>query len=64
MDNEGNPLSFFDIAVGGSAVGVPGLLSMLEIAHNDHGLLNWKDLFTPTIKLSENGRLTFFGRLK
>jgi len=55
LDNEGNPLSFFDIAVGGSAVGVPGLLSMLEIAHNDHGLLNWKDLFTPTIKLSENG---------
>ena len=55
LDNEGNPLSFFDIEVGGSAVGLPGLLSMREIAHNDHGLLNWKDLFTPTIKLSENG---------
>ncbi len=55
LDNKGNALSFFDIAVGGTAIGVPGLVSMLEIAHNDHGLLKWQDLFTPAIKLSRNG---------
>ena len=55
LDNKGNPLTFFDIAVGGTAIGVPGLVSMLEIAHNNHGLLKWQDLFTPAINLSKNG---------
>ena len=55
LDNNGNPLQFHDIAIGGIAIGVPGLVSMLELAHQDYGLLEWKSLFKPAIKLSENG---------
>ena len=55
LDNNGNPLKFYDIAVGGKAIGVPGLVSMLDIAHKDYGLMNWKTLFEPAIKLSKNG---------
>ena len=55
LDNKGVPLQFFDTAIGGTAIGVPGLLSMLDIAHSNHGLFKWKDLFIPAIKLSENG---------
>ena len=55
LDNNGNPLQFHDIAIGGIAIGVPGLVSMLEMGHQDYGLLEWESLFKPAIKLSENG---------
>ena len=55
LDDNGNPQKFYDIAIGGLAVGVPGLVSMLEMAHNKHGLLEWKDLFNPAIKISNDG---------
>jgi len=55
LDNNGNPLKFYDIAVGGRAIGVPGLVSMLDIAHKDYGLMDWKTLFEPAIKLSKKG---------
>jgi len=52
---DGTPKKFYDAVVGGSAVGVPGLLRSLESAHKDHGKLPWADLFKPAIALSENG---------
>ena len=55
LDSNGNPLKFYDIAVGGRAIGVPGLVSMLDIAHKDYGLMDWKTLFEPAIKLSKKG---------
>jgi gamma-glutamyltranspeptidase/glutathione hydrolase len=55
LDSNKDPLKFYDIAVGGMAVGVPGIVSMLEQAHQNHGLLEWGSLFKPTIKLAENG---------
>ena len=55
LDNNGNPLKFYDIAIGGMGIGVPGIVSMLEMGHQDYGLLKWKNLFEPAIKLSENG---------
>lgn len=39
----------------GRAVGVPGLLAMLELAHRDHGRLAWPALFAPAIRLAEEG---------
>jgi len=51
----GAPLKFFDAAIGGRAVGVPGLLAMLELAHQRHGKLPWADLFEPAITLAEQG---------
>ena len=55
LDNNGNPLQFYDVAVGGAAIGVPGLVSMFELAHKNYGLIEWKNLFKPAIKIAENG---------
>lgn len=51
----GEPMEFFAAAIGGRAVGVPGVLRMLEEAHRAHGRLPWADLFTPAIRLAEEG---------
>ncbi len=51
----GKPKKFFDAVVGGSAVGVPGLIRMLEMVHREHGNLPWANLFGPAIRLAEKG---------
>jgi gamma-glutamyltranspeptidase/glutathione hydrolase len=51
----GRPEPFNNVGVGGLAVGVPGALRMLEMAHREHGRLPWAELFTPAIELAENG---------
>ena len=53
----GAPLAFLDAAIGGTSVGVPGLLRMLEMAHAAHGHLPWARLFAPAIALAEDGFL-------
>ncbi len=53
--DDGDPMAFYDAVVGGLSVGVPGAVRMLELAHQDHGALDWADLFEPAIRLSENG---------
>jgi len=55
LDPDGQPKSFYKAVVGGLSVGVPGLLRMLEMAHNEHGRLPWIQLFRPAIDLAENG---------
>ncbi|NIA71270.1 gamma-glutamyltransferase [Pelagibius litoralis] len=52
---DGEPMAFWDAVVGGRSVGTPGLLRMLELAHQDHGRLPWADLFAPAIELAEQG---------
>jgi gamma-glutamyltranspeptidase/glutathione hydrolase len=39
----------------GRSIGTPGVLRMLELAHQDHGKVNWTDLFTPAIELATTG---------
>ncbi|HWI83414.1 gamma-glutamyltransferase family protein [Ramlibacter sp.] len=52
---DGKPLAFYEAVVGGRAVGVPGALRMLELAHREHGLLPWARLFQPAIALADAG---------
>ncbi len=51
----GTPMSFPDAMEGGRAVGVPGLLRMLEAAHRDQGRLPWATLIAPSIAAAEQG---------
>ncbi|NDC60544.1 MAG: gamma-glutamyltransferase family protein [Betaproteobacteria bacterium] len=55
MFNNGQLMSAEEAAVGGRAVGVPGVLRMLEAAHRQHGKLAWSKLFQPAIELAERG---------
>jgi len=52
---DGWPMAFYDAAVGGRAVGTPGVLRLLEAAHRQHGRLPWAQLFEPAIRLAEGG---------
>lgn len=52
---DGEPMAFFEAVVGGRSVGVPGMLAMLELAHQDGGRLPWAQLFEPAIALAETG---------
>ncbi len=55
LDGDGEPLGFYEAAVGGLAVGVPGVLRMLALAHGEHGRLPWARDFEPAIVLSSVG---------
>jgi gamma-glutamyltranspeptidase/glutathione hydrolase len=55
LDAHGKALPFHEAMVGGRAVGVPGTVRMLELAHRQHGKLPWADLFAPAITLAEQG---------
>lgn len=55
QQEDGQAIPFMEAVVGGRAVGVPGLLRMLEQAHRAHGRLPWASLFQPAIDLAEQG---------
>lgn len=46
---------YFDAVLGGRSVGTPSVLAMLYMAHQEHGNLDWQDLFAPAIRLAEKG---------
>jgi gamma-glutamyltranspeptidase / glutathione hydrolase len=52
---DGEPMSFYAAVIGGRAVGVPGTVRLLEVAHRRHGKLKWSALFAPAIALAERG---------
>ena len=52
---DGTLATFSEILATGKAVGVPGLVAMLEAAHRRHGKLKWERLLRPAIRFAENG---------
>lgn len=55
LDDGGQPLPFATAVASGRAVGVPGVVAMLALAHRQHGQLPWAALFQPAIALAERG---------
>jgi gamma-glutamyltranspeptidase/glutathione hydrolase len=56
LQPDGQPCpSMLQAMVGGRAVGVPGVVRMLEAAHRMHGRLPWAQLMQPAIDLAERG---------
>lgn len=52
---DGTPMAWWDGVVGGLGIGAPGLLRMMELAHQEKGRLPWARLFEPAIALAEEG---------
>lgn len=55
LEPDGKPMKFTNAVVGGRAVGVPGTVAMLALAHRQHGRLPWAQLFAPAIALASQG---------
>jgi len=55
LGRDGRPMRFLDAGLGGRAVGVPGVLRMLEQMHRRYGKLPWDRLFVHAIRLAESG---------
>lgn len=52
---DGEPMRWLDALVGGKAVGVPGVLKALDMAHKEFGELDWRVLFEDAITTSRQG---------
>ncbi|RDX33465.1 gamma-glutamyltransferase, partial [Arcobacter sp. HD9-500m-PIT-SAG02] len=55
LDSKGKKMPFPEAISGGQAVGVPGILRLMEVTHNLYGNQKWASLFQSTIKKSEEG---------
>ncbi len=55
LTKDGKVMGRMDAIVGGKSVGVPGVMRLLELVHNRHGIMPWSDLFQPAIDLAEDG---------
>jgi len=55
LDETGAPLAFRSAWTSGRAVGVPGAVAMLAMAHGDHGRLDWSAGFEHAEQLATDG---------
>ena len=55
LAENGDPIRRFDGIASGISTGAPGAISLLHMAHSDHGALPWADNFHPAIKLAKDG---------
>ena len=52
---DGQPLPFFTAVLSGRSTGAPGAVAMLALAHKEHGLVPWKELFGDAERLAADG---------
>lgn len=52
---DGEPMRFGDAVRSGRAVGVPGLVRLMEHVHKKHGRLAWREVLGPAIRLARTG---------
>jgi len=52
---DGKRMGFLDAKHSGLSTGVPGVVAMLSLAHQDHGHLSWSELFADGVRLAEQG---------
>src|SRR5262245_30058967 len=55
LDADGRQALNSEAQVGGRAVATPGLLRMMEMAHESYGRLPWSRLFEPAMRLARDG---------
>jgi gamma-glutamyltranspeptidase/glutathione hydrolase len=55
LDPSGKPLPFETAVVSGRATGVPGVVKMLAVAHDEHGKLQWNSLFGDAERTANQG---------
>ncbi len=55
LDDKGDPLPFTTALLSGRATGVPGVLRMLKLAHEEHGALAWSGLFGDAERIAREG---------
>ena len=55
LDAAGKARSKSEAIPGGLSVGIPGVVGMLEMAHQKYGKLPWAKLFAPAIELADQG---------
>lgn len=55
LDEQGQPMEFYDAVVGGRSVGTPGVVKLLWETHQKYGKLEWHKLIEPVAKLAEQG---------
>jgi len=55
LKEDGTPMRWPDAVGTGYAIGTPGLVAMLEQAHQAHGKLAWETLFVRATKLATEG---------
>ncbi|MDD1795662.1 gamma-glutamyltransferase [Enterovibrio sp. ZSDZ42] len=55
LNENGEPLKFYDAVVGGRSVGTPGTLRLMHDTHAKYGNLSWRAVLTPAIELAQSG---------
>ena len=55
VDASGKPLPFETALLSGRATGVPGVMKMLKLAHDEHGKLAWSSLFGEAQQTADQG---------
>ena len=55
LDSENKPMSFISAKTSGISTGVPGMVSLLHLAHSDHGQLAWHENFESAKRLANDG---------